>query len=92
MRSFRFDFEELALTSSPGLTGRSSIPETFAFIRDVTAYWMPRLKRGMTIEKTQARILATRIAPGLCMNGALLRAEGARNAGRSARPQPRVQW
>jgi hypothetical protein len=42
--------------------------------------------------KIRIRVPAARIAPGLCMNVALERTEGAGNAGRSARPQPRVQW
>jgi hypothetical protein len=33
-------------SSSPGLTGRSSIPEGRYLSREAAAYWMPHLKRG----------------------------------------------
>ena len=46
------NFKQPALVSSPGLTGRSSIQRRFVRMRDVTAYWMPRLTRGMTTEGT----------------------------------------
>jgi len=37
--------------SSPGLTGRSSIPEAFVIeTEEAAAYWIPRLSRVMTIE------------------------------------------
>jgi len=36
--------------SSPGLTGRSSIPERAMVNRDAAAYRMPRSSRGMTAE------------------------------------------
>jgi hypothetical protein len=32
-----------AMSSSPGLTGRSSIQETSVFNREAAAYWMPRM-------------------------------------------------
>src|SRR3984893_10987074 len=35
--------------SSPGLTGRSSNPGTSICIRRAAGYWIPRLKRGMTV-------------------------------------------
>jgi len=31
------------------LTGQPSIPEVLVFDREAAAYWMPRLKRGMTV-------------------------------------------
>ncbi len=31
--------------SSPGLTGRSSIPETVMFNGEAAAYWIPRFRR-----------------------------------------------
>src|SRR5258705_4830780 len=34
--------------SSPGLTGRSSIPETVLVNREAAAYWVPRSSRGTT--------------------------------------------
>src|ERR1700730_337686 len=34
--------------SSPGLTGRSSIPEQLRWNRETSAYWIPRFSRGMT--------------------------------------------
>jgi len=42
-------------------------------------------------DQTQLRILAARYARGL-PEIPTLQSEGAGNAGRSARPQPRVQW
>jgi len=42
--------------------------------------------------KTHLRIAAAWIAPGFCVNSSPFNSEGAGNAGRSARPQPRAQW
>jgi hypothetical protein len=45
--------------------GRSSIPEVVVIDRAVSAYWMPRLKRGMTVE-SHISTFPRRHAPELC--------------------------
>jgi hypothetical protein len=58
--------------------------------RDITAYWMPRLKRGMTIEE-RGFAISPRMRASFALTFYPQRSEGAGNAGRSMRPQPRVQ-
>jgi hypothetical protein len=50
---------------------------------------MPRLKRGMTVEERDSAF-SRRDAPEVFMKFVPLRTEGAENAGRLVRPQPRV--
>jgi hypothetical protein len=58
-------------------------------IRDVTAYWMPRLKRGMTTEEHDSA-LPQRNAPEVMRESLAPKTKGVGNAGCSMHPQPRV--
>jgi len=40
--------------SSPGLTGRPSIPEAVAINREAAAYWIPRFRGGWRLVAGQA--------------------------------------
>ena len=59
-------------------------------IRDIPAYWMPRLKRGMTIEGRDSA-LSRRDAPEFEHEHCPSKREGAGKAGCPPHPQPRVQ-
>src|SRR5258707_11996684 len=49
--------------SSPGLTARSSIPETFAINREAAAYWVARSSRAMTVVSGPTTVVIAAIAP-----------------------------
>ena len=49
-------------------------------------YWVPRLKRGMTVEETSDRVLAARDARVFCFTPPSSHEEGAGNAGCSLHP------
>jgi hypothetical protein len=53
-------------SSSPGLTGRSSIQRCSCSNREAAAYWVPRLGRGMTRREAQLLGLAARNASEVC--------------------------
>ncbi|MGY3425802.1 hypothetical protein ACVWZW_006306 [Bradyrhizobium sp. F1.13.4] len=48
--ALRREVQQRIQLSSPGLTGRSSIPERAMVNREAAAYWMPRSSRCMTAE------------------------------------------
>jgi hypothetical protein len=60
------------------------------FVRDVTAYWMPRLKRGMTVRE-YGSAFSRRDASEFCTNIVPQKSEGVGNAGCPMHPQPRVR-
>src|SRR5690349_21159187 len=60
---FRLHHSNSLPRSSPGLTGRSSTPETVALIDRPLEYWMPGLKRGMTAEGHESTLPAARSRP-----------------------------
>jgi hypothetical protein len=49
----------------PARPGDPVFQKRFVLLRDVTAYWMPRLKRGMTIEE-RSHTFSRRDASELC--------------------------
>jgi len=59
-------------------------------VRDVTAYWMPRLKRGMTVRE-YGSAFSRRDASEFCTNIVPQKSEGVGNAGCPMHPQPRVR-
>jgi hypothetical protein len=54
------DFKQLTPSSS---SGYPVFQRRFVFMREATAYWMPRLKRGMTI---RVSAISRRDAPEFC--------------------------
>ena len=73
----------------PARPGDPVFQRRFVLMRDVTAYWMPRLKRGMTAEEYNSAF-PRRDAPESCKNFCPRKAEGAGKAGCPVHPQPRV--
>src|SRR5262249_2348657 len=76
--------------SSPGLTGRPSIPVTVVFKRWASGILDRPLSRAMTAEMMREIVPAARFASGLCSVVVPQETEGAGNAGRWPHPQPGV--
>src|SRR6185437_2109253 len=71
--------------SSPGLTGRSSIPETAVLNRDASGILDARLRGHDSGEDVSPHPRGTK-CPGDASTTSLLKTEGAGNAGRPMRP------
>jgi len=60
------------------MTGDPVFQRRLVLVRDFTAYWMPRLKQGMTIEE-RGSAFSRREAPERCTNLSPLKSEGVGN-------------